>query len=135
MTNTMAQPTLKIRIDNNNTMDMDVKWGDIVFVNFGENEGSEQGGIRPAIIIQNDKGNEHAPTTIVASITSQEKRYLPTHVIVMPYQSGLNKVSTILMEQIRTIDKSRIISKVGHIETDWIKEKIKKSLTISLNMV
>ena len=135
MTNTMVQPTLKIRIDNNNTMDMDVKWGDIVFVNFGENEGSEQGGIRPAIIIQNDKGNEHAPTTIVASITSQEKRYLPTHVIVKPWQSGLNKVSTILMEQIRTIDKSRIISKVGHIETDWLKEKIKKSLTISLNMV
>ena len=135
MTNTMAQPTLKIRIDNNNTMDMDVKWGDIVFVNFGENEGSEQGGIRPAIVIQNNKGNEHAPTTIVASITSQEKRYLPTHVIVKPYQSGLNKVSTILMEQIRTIDKSRIISKVGHIETDWLKEKIKKSLTISLNMV
>ena len=96
---------------------------------------SEQSGIRPAIIIQNDKGNEHSPTTIVASITSQEKRYLPTHVIVKPYQSGLNKVSTILMEQIRTIDKSRIISKVGHIEPDWLVEKIKKSLTISLNMV
>ena len=119
MTNTMVQPTLKIRIDNNNTMDMDVKWGDIVFVNFGENEGSEQGGIRPAIIIQNDIGNEHAPTTIVASITSQEKRYLPTHVIVKPYQSGLNRVSTILMEQVRTIDKSRILSKVGNIDTDW----------------
>ena len=95
----------------------------------------EQSGIRPAIIIQNDKGNEHSPTTIVASITSQDKRYLPTHVVVKPYQSGLNKVSTILMEQVRTIDKSRILSKVGHIETDWLKEKIKKSLTMSFGVV
>lgn len=135
MTSTMTQPTFKIRINNNNTMDMDIKWGDIVFVNFGENEGSEQGGIRPAIIIQNDKGNEHAPTTIVASITSQDKRPLPTHVVVKPHQSGLKAVSTILMEQVRTIDKSRILSKVGHIDTDWLVEKIKKSLTISLNML
>ena len=110
--------------------------GDVVFVDFTDNSrDSEQNGIRPAIIIQNDKGNEHSPTTIVASITSQEKRYLPTHVMVKPYQSGLNKVSTILMEQIRTIDKSRIISKVGHIEPDWLKEKIKKSLTISFGVV
>ena len=114
---------------------MDIKWGDVVYVNFGENEGSEQGGIRPAIIIQNDKGNEHAPTTIVASITSQEKKYLPTHVIVKPWQSGLDKISTIMFEQIRTIDKNRIMSKVGHINTDWLIEKIKRSLTISLNVV
>lgn len=114
---------------------MDIKWGDVVYVNFGENEGSEQGGIRPAIIIQNDKGNEHAPTTIVASITSQEKKYLPTHVIIKPWQSGLDKISTIMFEQIRTIDKNRIMSKVGHINTDWLIEKIKRSLTISLNVV
>lgn len=114
---------------------MDIKWGDVVFVNFGENEGSEQGGIRPAIIIQNDKGNEHAPTTIVASITSQEKKYLPTHVIIKPWQSGLDKISTIMFEQIRTIDKNRIMSKVGHINTDWLIEKIKRSLTISLNVI
>ena len=115
---------------------MDIKWGDVVFVDFTDNSrDSEQSGIRPAIIIQNDKGNEHSPTTIVASITSQDKRYLPTHVVVKPYQSGLNKVSTILMEQVRTIDKSRILSKVGHIETDWLKEKIKKSLTISFGVI
>ena len=133
MMNTATKPTFTIKV---NPELMDIKWGDVVFVDFTDNaRDSEQSGIRPAIIIQNDKGNEHSPTTIVASITSQEKRYLPTHVVVKPYQSGLNKVSTILMEQIRTIDKSRIISKVGHIETDWLKEKIKKSLTISLNMV
>lgn len=133
MTSTMERPRIEIKI---NPDVMDIKWGDVVFVDFTDNSrDSEQSGIRPAIIIQNDKGNEHSPTTIVASITSQEKRYLPTHVIVKPYQSGLNKVSTILMEQVRTIDKSRILSKVGHIETDWLKEKIKKSLTISFGVV
>ena len=133
MTSTMERPRIEIKI---NPDVMDIKWGDVVFVDFTDNSrDSEQSGIRPAIIIQNDKGNEHSPTTIVASITSQEKRYLPTHVVVKPYQSGLNKVSTILMEQVRTIDKSRILSKVGHIEADWLKEKIKKSLTISLNIV
>ena len=133
MTSTMERPRIEIKI---NPDVMDIKWGDVVFVDFTDNSrDSEQSGIRPAIIIQNDKGNEHSPTTIVASITSQDKRYLPTHVVVKPYQSGLNKVSTILMEQVRTIDKSRILSKVGHIEADWLKEKIKKSLTISLNIV
>ena len=133
MTSTMESPRIEIKI---NPDVMDIKWGDVVFVDFTDNSrDSEQSGIRPAIIIQNDKGNEHSPTTIVASITSQEKRYLPTHVVVKPYQSGLNKVSTILMEQVRTIDKSRILSKVGHIETDWLKEKIKKSLTISFGVV
>ena len=133
MISTMERPRIEIKI---NPDVMDIKWGDVVFVDFTDNSrDSEQSGIRPAIIIQNDKGNEHSPTTIVASITSQEKRYLPTHVVVKPYQSGLNKVSTILMEQVRTIDKSRILSKVGHIETDWLKEKIKKSLTISFGVV
>lgn len=133
MTSTMERPRIEIKI---NPDVMDIKWGDVVFVDFTDNSrDSEQSGIRPAIIIQNDKGNEHSPTTIVASITSQEKRYLPTHVVVKPYQSGLNKVSTILMEQVRTIDKSRILSKVGHIETDWLKEKIKKSLTISFGVI
>ena len=133
MTSTMERPRIEIKI---NPDVMDIKWGDVVFVDFTDNSrDSEQSGIRPAIIIQNDKGNDYSPTTIVASITSQEKRYLPTHVVVKPYQSGLNKVSTILMEQVRTIDKSRILSKVGHIETDWLKEKIKKSLTISFGVV
>lgn len=133
MMNTMTKPTFTIKV---NPELMGIKWGDVVFVDFSDNSrDSEQSGIRPAIIIQNDKGNEHAPTTIVASITSQEKRYIPTHVTVKPYQSGLNKVSTIMFEQIRTIDKSRIISKVGHIDTDWLVEKIKKSLTISFGMV
>ena len=133
MMNTATMPRFTVKV---NPEIMNIKWGDVVYVDFTDNaRNSEQSGIRPAIIIQNDKGNEHAPTTIVASITSQDKRHLPTHVIVKPYQSGLNKVSTIMFEQIRTVDKSRIISKVGHIDTDWLIEKIKRSLTISFGML
>lgn len=133
MTNKITTPRFEVKV---NPRLMDIKWGDVVYVDFTDNSrDSEQNGIRPAIIIQNDKGNEHAPTTIVASITSQEKKPIPTHVMVKPYQSGLNKVSTIMCEQIRTIDKSRIISKVGHIDTEWLIEKIKRSLTISFNVV
>ena len=119
MMNTATRPTFTIKV---NPELMDIKWGDVVFVDFTDNSrDSEQSGIRPAIIIQNDKGNEYSPTTIVASITSQEKRYLPTHVVVKPYQSGLNKVSTILMEQVRTIDKRAILYRPIH-----IKSKLKK---------
>lgn len=130
-TMTMIQPLTRLRV---NSKTVSVRWGDICYVDFGKNEGSEQNGIRPAIIIQNDKGNTYSPTTIVASITSQEKRYLPTHVVVKPYQSGLEKTSIIMFEQVRTIDKSRIISKVGHIDTSWLVENIKKSLTVSFGM-
>lgn len=133
MTNTMTMTSPMISVKPNRNV-VKVRWGDICFVDFGKNEGSEQNGIRPAIIIQNDKGNTYSPTTIVASITSQEKRYLPTHVTVKPYQSGLEKVSTIMFEQVRTIDKGRIISKVGHIDTVWLVENIKKSLTVSFGM-
>lgn len=133
MMNTAIRPRFTITV---NPKIMDVKWGDVIYVDVGnEAKGSEQKGNRPAIIVQNDIGNRYSSTTIVALITSREKRYMPTHVIVEPWQSGLNKVSTIMLEQIKTIDKSRIISKVGHIETDWLKEKIKKSLTISFGMV
>lgn len=134
MTSTMTMTSPMISVKSNRNA-VKVRWGDICFVDFGKNEGSEQNGIRPAIIIQNDKGNTYSPTTIVASITSQEKRYLPTHVSIKPYQSGLEKTSTIMFEQVRTIDKGRIISKVGHIDTVWLVENIKKSLTISFGMI
>ena len=133
MTNTMTmtQPSTRLRVNQKN---IDVKWGDICYVDFGENEGAEQNGIRPAIIIQNDIGNAYSPTTIVASITSRKKKHLPTHVVINPCQSGRKKISTIMFEQIRTIDKSRIVSKVGHIGMDRTEENIKKSLTVSFGM-
>ena len=130
-TMTMTSPMISVKPNRNAVK---VRWGDICYVDFGENEGSEQNGIRPAIIIQNDIGNAYSPTTIVASITSQKKKHLPTHVIISPCQSGLKKTSTIMFEQIRTIDKSRIVSIVGHIKVNGVEDNIKKSLTVSFGM-
>lgn len=123
-------PTIRIRQDITN-----VKWGDVCYVDFGENIGSEQGGVRPAIIIQNDKGNTYSPTTIVAAITAEDKKYLPTHIKITPNESGLREMSTIMFEQVRTIDKTRILSKVGHIDASFLINKIKKGLTISFGML
>ena len=113
---------------------MIVHRGEIYYANLSPFIGCEQGGIRPVVVIQNEVGNRYSHTVIIAPIsTKMTKPPLPTHV-VLP-DTLLEKRSMVLLEQIRTIDKSRIISKVGHIETDWLKEKIKKSLTISLNVV
>ena len=85
----------------------EIKRGEIYAVDFGAGFGSEQGGIRPSLILQNDIGNKHSPTTIVAAITGRKtKAALPTHVKIMA--KGLKTESTVLLEQIRTIDKARI---------------------------
>lgn len=93
--------------------------GDIYYVDFGYGVGSEQGGIRPAIILQNNKGNYYAPTVMVAPITTAKKRKLPTHVLVYP-KDGMKVTSIALYEQITTVDKSRLLSKIGHKPmTEW----------------
>ena len=131
MTSTMTTPRFEVKA---NPRLMDIKWGDVVDVDFTDNSrNSEQNGIRPAIIIQNDKGNEHAPTTIVASITSQDKKPMPTHVMVKPYQSGLNKVSTIMCEQIRTIDKRRLREKIGRLDEPMM-NSVNNALFISFGL-
>jgi mRNA interferase MazF len=113
----------------------EVRWGDVCYVDVPDDiAGSEQSGIRPALIVQNDKGNEHSPTTIVALITSRKKKWIPTHITVFPKESGLNKISTVMFEQIRTIDKTRIISKVGHLNTEWLTEQVRKSILISFGI-
>lgn len=89
--------------------------GDIVLANLGAPVGSEQGGIRPVLITQNDIGNRHSPTIIVAPITSKLKKRLPTHISI-GRESGLECPSTALLEQTRTIDKSRVIKPLGHKE-------------------
>ncbi len=90
-----------------------VKRGDIFFADLSPVVGSEQGGIRPVLIIQNDRGNHFSPTVIVAAITAKmAKPKLPTHVGIKATDSGINKDSVILSEQIRTIDKSRLKEKV-----------------------
>ena len=102
---------------------MVVKRGDIFYADLSPVIGSEQGGIRPVIIIQNDIGNKYSPTVIVAAITSQiNKAKLPTHVEISSEEYGLNRDSVVLLEQIRTLDKKRLKDKIGHMtETDMKK--------------
>ncbi len=102
---------------------MEIKRGDVVLVNLDPVIGSEQGKTRPALIIQNDIGNEYSPTTIVAPITSKIfSRQFPTNVEIDSTNSPLKERSTILLNQIRTIDKSRIIKNYGRISNKNLKE-------------
>ncbi len=107
--------------------------GDIYYADLSPVTGSEQGGLRPVIVIQNDKGNIHSPTVIIAAITSNiKKTNLPTH-IVLPEMEGLSKKSVVLLEQIRTIDKSRLSNKIGSIDNEYMR-KIDEAILISLGI-
>ena len=93
------------------------------------------GGIRPVVIIQNDMGNKHSPTVIAAAITSQMgKNKLPTHIEIGPENSQLKTESIVLTEQIRTIDKSRLKEKIGHIQDENIMNKINNALVVSIGL-
>ncbi|MDN5347107.1 MAG: mRNA interferase MazF [Clostridia bacterium] len=112
-----------------------VRRGDIFYAQLNPVVGSEQGGTRPVLIIQNDIGNQYSPTTIVAAITSQiSKAKLPTHVEISAAKNGLDKDSVILTEQIRTIDKSRLKQKVAVLDEETM-EKVNRALEISLGLV
>lgn len=131
MVNTMTRPNIEVRV---NPDIMNVKWGDVVYVDLGNSVGSEQGGIRPAIVIQNDKGNSSSPCTLVAPMTSEDKKSIPTHITVYPTKdSGLKKISTIMFEQTRVIDKSRILSKVGHLDAEFLIQRIENSIMIAFS--
>ncbi len=96
---------------------MTVKRGDIYYADLSPVVGSEQGGVRPVLIVQNDVGNRYSPTVIAAAITSKlGKNRLPTHIDVYADRVGLAKDSVILLEQIRTIDKKRLGEKMGHLD-------------------
>ena len=96
---------------------MTVKRGDIYYADLSPVVGSEQGGIRPVLIVQNDIGNKFSPTVIAAAITSQkDKTKLPTHISVSSQNCGLAKDSIVLLEQIRTIDKQRLKEHMGHLD-------------------
>jgi mRNA interferase MazF len=113
---------------------MVVKRGDIFYADLSPVVGSEQGGIRPVLIIQNNVGNKYSPTVIVSAITSQiNKAKLPTHVEISSEEYGLNKDSVVLLEQIRTLDKKRLKEKIGHMsEKDMI--KVDEALLISIGL-
>lgn len=111
-----------------------IQRGDIVLVNLNPVIGSEQGKIRPALIIQNNIGNETSPTTIVAPITSKIfTKEFPTNVEISPKESKLEKDSTILLNQIRTIDKSRILRKLSYIDGNLM-EKVNLAIRVSLGL-
>ena len=113
---------------------MNIKRGDVFFADLSPVKGSEQGGQRPVLIIQNDIGNKYSPTVIVAAITAKiSKAKLPTHVEVDASQVGLLKDSVILLEQVRTIDKIRLLQKLGQLEED-VMTKVDKALIISLGL-
>ncbi|MBE3595163.1 MAG: type II toxin-antitoxin system PemK/MazF family toxin [Candidatus Carbobacillus altaicus] len=114
---------------------MIVKRGDVFFANLSPVVGSEQGGMRPVLIIQNDIGNRFSPTVIVAAITAQiQKAKLPTHVEIQAKTSGFERDSVVLLEQIRTIDKQRLTDKITHLD-DEVMAKVDEALMISLGLV
>jgi mRNA interferase MazF len=112
-----------------------IKRGDIFYADLSPVVGSEQGGVRPVLIVQNDIGNKYSPTVIAAAITSQiNKAKLPTHIEISAQDYGLNKDSVILLEQIRTIDKKRLREKIGHLDEELM-GKVNDALGISFGLI
>ena len=125
--------TWKRRLPKVNT-NLDIKRGYLYYADLSPVVGSEQGGVRPVLLIQNDIGNKYSPTVIVAAITSQiNKAKLPTHIEISAHEYGLNKDSVILLEQIRTIDKKRLREKIGCLDKNMML-KVDNSLQISLGL-
>ncbi len=113
---------------------MTVKRGDIYYADLSPVIGSEQGGIRPVLIVQNDVGNRYSPTVIAAAITSQkEKAKLPTHIEVRAEDCGLARNSIVLLEQIRTIDKRRLKERMGKLDSGSMNQ-INRALSISFGL-
>lgn len=104
-------------------MDTSIKRGDIFYADLSPVVGSEQGGMRPVLIVQNDTGNKHSPTVIAAAITSQTgKARLPTHISLAGHAVGLTKDSVVLLEQIRTIDKKRLREHMGRLDENLMNQ-------------
>lgn len=116
-------------------MTLTIKRGDIYLADLSPVVGSEQGGQRPVLIVQNDIGNKYSPTVIVVAITSKiSKAKLPAHVEIKADGHGLNKDSVILGEQVRTIDKKRLIQLIGSLEKE-IMNKVNEALSISFDLI
>lgn len=113
---------------------MIIKRGDIFYADLSPVYGSEQGGLRPVLVIQNDIGNKYSPTIIVAAITSQiNKAKLPTHIEIQANEYGLVKDSVILLEQVRTLDKRRLREKIGQIDSTVL-DKINNAICVSFGL-
>jgi mRNA interferase MazF len=115
-------------------MVMSVKRGDIYYADLSPVVGSEQGGLRPVLIVQNDVGNKHSPTVIAAAITSKiSKTHLPTHIDIHASNFGLARDSVVLLEQIRTIDKMRLKEKMGHLD-EGVMNEVNSALAVSFGL-
>lgn len=115
-------------------MDTTVKRGDIFFADLSPVVGSEQGGTRPVLIVQNDTGNRHSPTVIAAAITSQTgKAKLPTHIELTGHDVGLSKNSVVLLEQIRTIDKKRLKEHMGRLD-EQLMNQVDSAIAVSFGL-
>lgn len=111
-----------------------IRRGDIFYADLSPVVGSEQGGLRPVLIVQNDVGNRYSPTVIAAAITSKmSKAKLPTHIDVMAKDVGLLKDSVILLEQIRTIDKARLKERMGHLD-DSTMSQVNSAISVSFGL-
>ena len=111
-----------------------VKRGDIYYADLSPVVGSEQGGMRPVLIVQNDTGNKHSPTVIAAAITSQTgKAKLPTHIELSGHSVGLTRDSVILLEQIRTLDKSRLREKMGRLDGETM-NRVDNAIAVSFGL-
>ena len=113
---------------------MNIRRGDIYYADLSPVVGSEQGGMRPVLIIQNDTGNRHSPTVIAAAITSQTgKANLPTHISLAARSCGLTRDSVILLEQVRTLDKSRLRERMGKLD-DTTMTKVDNAIAVSFGL-
>ena len=113
---------------------MSVKRGDIYYADLSPVVGSEQGGLRPVLIIQNDVGNRYSPTVIAAAITSRMgKTRLPTHIDIYADKVGLARDSVVLLEQIRTLDKRRLKEKMGHLDEDSM-QQVNSAIAVSFGL-
>ena len=118
-----------------NLVESTVRRGEIYYADLSPVVGSEQGGVRPVLIIQNDTGNRYSPTVIAAAITSQTgKARLPTHIDLPVNEScGLSRNSIILLEQVRTLDKKRLRERMGHVE-DGVREEVDTAIAVSFGL-
>ncbi len=113
---------------------MQIRRGDIFYADLSPVVGSEQGGLRPVLIVQNDVGNRYSPTVIAAAITSKlSKSKLPTHIDVYAERVGLQRDSVVLLEQMRTIDKQRLKEKMGHLDDDAM-HAVDTAISVSLGL-
>ncbi len=109
-----------------------VKRGELYYADLSPVIGSEQGGVRPVLVVQNDVGNKYSPTVIAAAVTSKiDKANLPTHIELSAREYGLSKESVVLLEQIRTLDKTRLKERIGQVSADKMR-KINEALLVSL---